>query len=106
MRRGAGILGVLVAVSLACGGCKAQSKQKAPRPEAAQKLAQAFTQAGQPATPEPAGQANQSAERPKITFAQTEYDFGEADQGTKVEHLFTFKNTGNATLVIDKVRSS
>lgn len=106
MRKGTGVLCVLMAVSLACGGCKAQSKEKAPRSEGAQKLTQAFTQAAQPSAPEPAGQPKQAAERPKITFPQTEYDFGEADQGTRVEHLFAFTNTGNATLVIDKVRSS
>ena len=48
----------------------------------------------------------QDAENPVIKFESKEYDFGEIDQGEKVEHTFSFKNTGDALLVINKVRSS
>ena len=43
---------------------------------------------------------------PEIAFAETEYDFGTIDQGTNVEHTFTFTNTGNAPLVITDATSS
>lgn len=43
---------------------------------------------------------------PKIEFPQGEFDFGEVEAGTKVEHVFTFKNTGDAPLKIEKVGSS
>ena len=43
---------------------------------------------------------------PDIEFAALEYDFGEVDQGDKVEHVFKFKNVGDADLVIDRVKSS
>jgi len=43
---------------------------------------------------------------PTISFESKEFDFGKIDQGEKVEHIFSFKNTGNAELNIDKVRSS
>ena len=43
---------------------------------------------------------------PEITFDETEYDFGTIDRGTNVEHTFTFKNTGNAPLVITGASSS
>ena len=43
---------------------------------------------------------------PVITFAETEFDFGTIDQGTKVEHIFKFTNTGNAPLVIVNAKSS
>jgi hypothetical protein len=58
----------------------------------------------------PAGEAAKDrpevSGRPKIFFEQTEYDFGNVDQGEKVEHLYLFKNTGDAALLISKVRSS
>ncbi len=43
---------------------------------------------------------------PEISFDETEYDFGEIEQGTNVEHTFTFTNTGNAPLVITNAKSS
>ena len=49
--------------------------------------------------------ANQSGTS-DIEFAALEYDFGEVDQGDTVEHIFKFKNVGDADLVIDRVKSS
>ena len=43
---------------------------------------------------------------PEITFDETVYDFGTIDRGTNVEHTFTFKNTGNAPLVITGATST
>ena len=43
---------------------------------------------------------------PVITFTEKEFDFGTIDQGTKVEHVFKFKNTGDAPLVIVDAKSS
>ncbi len=43
---------------------------------------------------------------PVMTFQETEYDFGTIDQGTNVEHLFKFTNTGDAPLVIVDAKSS
>ena len=43
---------------------------------------------------------------PVITFAESEFDFGTIDQGTKVEHVFKFTNTGDAPLVIVDAKSS
>lgn len=37
---------------------------------------------------------------PEMTFEEREYDFGTIEQGTNVEHVFEFKNTGRAPLVI------
>lgn len=45
------------------------------------------------------------AEKPKIVFDQKDFDFGEVEAGQKVEHVFTFRNKGEGTLTIDKVRS-
>lgn len=43
---------------------------------------------------------------PEIAFEETEYDFGTIEQGTNVEHTFTFTNTGKAPLVITNATSS
>jgi len=37
---------------------------------------------------------------PTIEFEETAYDFGNIARGTAVEHVFKFKNTGKAPLVI------
>lgn len=43
---------------------------------------------------------------PVMTFTETEYDFGDINQGDKVEHTFEFKNTGESDLVITNARAS
>lgn len=43
---------------------------------------------------------------PKMIFTETEFDFGTIDQGTNVEHVFKFTNTGDAPLVIVNAKSS
>lgn len=42
----------------------------------------------------------------RITFEQTEFDFGEVDEGAEVKHQFKFRNTGQVPLVIQKARST
>lgn len=42
----------------------------------------------------------------KIEFFSDSYDFGEIEEGTVVEHVFKFKNSGNAALEIKKVKGS
>ncbi len=47
-----------------------------------------------------------STKLPVMTFEETEYDFGNIKQGEEVEHVFKFKNTGDAPLIITDARSS
>lgn len=47
-----------------------------------------------------------SSKSPVITFEETEFDFGNIARGTKVEHVFKFKNTGDAPLTIVDAKSS
>ncbi len=47
-----------------------------------------------------------ATEFPVMTFEEKEFDFGTIDQGTNVEHTFTFTNTGKAPLVIVDAKSS
>jgi hypothetical protein len=41
---------------------------------------------------------------PAISIPETSHDFGEIGEGTPVSHDFLVKNTGNATLEIQKVQ--
>ncbi|MBI1306570.1 MAG: DUF1573 domain-containing protein [Bacteroidetes bacterium] len=43
--------------------------------------------------------------QPKIKFTESEFDFGNIEEGSKVEHVFTFINEGSAPLVIIKVET-
>jgi hypothetical protein len=43
--------------------------------------------------------------QPRIAFDQKNFDFGTVEAGEKVEHIYTFRNTGDGTLLIHKVRS-
>ena len=43
---------------------------------------------------------------PVMEFDKTEHDFGEIESGTPVETVFTYKNVGEAPLVITDVKSS
>lgn len=53
-----------------------------------------------------ANSANETGEYPVMTFDKTEHDFGTLAQGTNVEHLFTFTNTGTAPLIISDAKGS
>jgi len=43
---------------------------------------------------------------PKIEFNESEHDFGEIEKGTPVETTFSYKNVGEAPLVITDIKSS
>jgi hypothetical protein len=42
----------------------------------------------------------------KMSFEETQFDFGEVDEGAVVEHVFNFKNTGKTPLIISSARST
>lgn len=41
-----------------------------------------------------------------IKYEETSYDFGVADEGTVVKHVYKFKNTGNEPLIISNAKGS
>ena len=41
-----------------------------------------------------------------VEFSESKHDYGVIEQGEKVSHLFTFKNTGNEPLVLSNVKPS
>lgn len=43
---------------------------------------------------------------PEMTFTETEYDFGNINEGDKVAHTFVFTNTGKAPLIIKRAQGS
>ncbi len=44
-----------------------------------------------------------STNGPVLAFAEDRHEFGDIKQGDKVEHTFTFENTGNEPLLISNV---
>ena len=42
---------------------------------------------------------------PHIEFKGYDHDFGDVLQDTKPKHTFTFKNTGNRKLIIEKIKA-
>ncbi len=42
---------------------------------------------------------------PKIVFKETEHDFGTEISGAELKHTFSFKNEGEGTLFIEKVKA-
>lgn len=46
------------------------------------------------------------ADFPTITFDKLEHDFGEIENGTPVETVFAYTNTGKAPLVITDIKST
>ena len=47
-----------------------------------------------------------SGDFPVLTFDRKEHDFGEIENGTPVETVFTYTNTGKAPLVISDIKST
>lgn len=41
-----------------------------------------------------------------ISFSESSYDFGKVAEGTQAIHEFSFKNTGDSPLIIDRVQAS
>ena len=48
--------------------------------------------------------ANPKVNGPVITWEKNNHDFGDMNQGDKVEHTFAFTNTGNEPLIITNVQ--
>ena len=101
-----GHLILILLLLLAIAGCRGE--EKGPAQATQEVLASASGENGstqgaadsqdvQAKTPE--------TEKPKIVFDQKDFDFGEVEAGEKVEHVFDFRNEGEGTLKIHKVRS-
>lgn len=56
--------------------------------------------------PATAGETSGEIKRPAFTFEESNFDFGTINSGEKVTHVYRFKNTGNADLVISQAKGS
>jgi hypothetical protein len=101
-----GHLILILFLLLAIAGCKGE--EKGPGQAAQEVLANA---SGENASNQGAADSQDvqakapETEKPKIVFDQKDFDFGEVEAGQKIEHVFTFRNKGEGTLTIHKVRS-
>ena len=43
--------------------------------------------------------------KPMAMFQETTYNFGVVSKDSSMKHTFVFKNTGNSTLVIDRIKA-
>lgn len=59
-----------------------------------------------PAIQQPTNEEVDAAKPTEITFDKTKHDFGKINQGDKVTHVFTFKNTGENDLKIARAQGS
>ncbi|MBI1225577.1 MAG: DUF1573 domain-containing protein [Bacteroidetes bacterium] len=74
------------------------------QPAAPAEGGQAITQPGVNANPaEPAAPTGPTT---VMSFSETEFNFGKVKAGEKVEHEYTFKNTGKEPLVISNAKGS
>lgn len=51
-------------------------------------------------------QETENTSGPAMTFEEDKHDFGDINQGDKVEHVFEFENTGNEPLIITNVQTT
>ncbi len=102
-------MGVLILVLLVLGVMANCAKEDSGPAEATQEVlassseATAVKQGKDDAEESQAGTTD--AGKPRIAFDQKDFDFGNVETGEKVEGVYKFRNTGDGTLVIHKVRS-
>ena len=59
-----------------------------------------------PATPPTATPAVPTGPTTVMSFDATEFDFGTVDEGEKVSHTYSFKNTGDEPLILSNAKGS
>lgn len=73
---------------------------------AAEKVNENNTEMNSQATSNEMSNQENSGKYPVMTFETKEHDFGRIAQGTNVEHLFKFTNTGEAPLILSDAKAS
>ena len=102
--------GVLILVLLVLGVAANCTKENTGSEEVGQEVLARSSEAGAVEQREGSAEEPQAgsteAGKPKIAFDQKDFDFGKVETGEKIEHVYKFRNTGDGTLVVHKVRSS
>jgi hypothetical protein len=104
MRKSFWIIGLLALAMTACKDKDAEKKIAALEA----RLAEVEGKRAITPTSPLAAQADEKPEGPLpvVQFDRTDHDFGTIKEGTKVTHVYKFKNTGEAPLIIEDVRPS
>jgi len=58
-----------------------------------------------PAGEQQAPMKNNDGKAPRLVFKELSHDFGKQTSGPDLTHSFTFKNEGDGTLIIEKVKA-
>jgi FtsZ-interacting cell division protein ZipA len=106
------IIALLVAGGLWTSSCEKKTEsttEEVTTTEQNASAGSATVPANDPATnPNVTGQeeVNPNAPKPVMTFKETEHDFGNIKSDKKVQHTFTFTNTGQAPLIIENATAT
>ncbi|MEM6525393.1 MAG: DUF1573 domain-containing protein [Bacteroidota bacterium] len=99
------LVGLVVLVATACGNKDAEKRIAELESRLAEMEGAATTLANPSSTPaEP--ETKPEGPLPAFEFEEEEFDFGTINEGDIVEHVFKFKNVGDAPLIIQSARGS
>lgn len=100
-------MGFIVLIAASCGNKDAEKRIAELESRLAEMEGQnnpAATTPSSTATAEP--ETKPEGPLPAFEFEEIEYDFGTINEGDEVEHVFKFKNVGEAPLIIQSARGS
>ncbi|GAB2551071.1 DUF1573 domain-containing protein [Rufibacter soli] len=103
------VIALLLAGGLWTTSCEKKTETDTTATVTQETTAATTVPANDPATnPNVSGQQaiDPNAPKPVMTFKETEFDFGTIKQDKKVNHTFTFTNTGQAPLVIESATAT
>lgn len=107
MTRNSYLSAILLAGALVVAGCNSKSTEETERIKA---LEDKISQLEQNTLATPTNAQNVQPADPSTVgafeFESMEHDFGTISEGEVIEHVFTFKNNGQAPLVISNIQAS
>lgn len=97
------VFAVLTSVVVSCGDSK---KEKELQDRIAELEAQVAKSAPKTNSTSPEPEVKPEGPLPAFEFTEENYDFGTIQEGEVVEKVFTFKNIGEAPLIIESAKAS
>jgi hypothetical protein len=98
------IVVVCAALLTACKDRDAEKKIAALESRLSEMEGKKATTPAAPAEQQPQAEVKPEGPLPVISFDKTDHDFGAIEQGKKVSYTYTFKNTGDAPLIIQSAQ--